>query len=181
MRWRELPAFLAGALFGVLLTEPRAAVRTLSASAVRGVEDGAPAAILMIGIGMLLNALTLPAVKEALAPLVAAIPLRSPAAYVLFFGLLSPLALYRGPLNPFGVGIGVYSIMFATGALPPLALLAAIMSVVQVQNVCDPTNTQNVWVANYAGVRVEEITRASLATMIVVCLCGLILGAWMFL
>lgn len=179
--WRELPAFLAGALFGVLLTEPRAAVRTLSASAVRGVEDGAPAAILMIGIGMLLNALTLPAVKEALAPLVAAIPLRSPAAYVLFFGLLSPLALYRGPLNPFGVGIGVYSIMFATGALPPLALLAAIMSVVQVQNVCDPTNTQNVWVANYAGVRVEEITRATLPTMIIVCLIGLVLGAAMFL
>lgn len=179
--WRELPAFLAGALFGVLLTEPRVAVRTLSAAAVRGVVDGAPAAILMIGIGMLLNALTLPVVREALTPLVATVPLRSPVAYVLFFGLLSPLALYRGPLNPFGVGIGVYSIMFAAGALPPLALLAAIMSVVQVQNVCDPTNTQNVWVANYAGVRVEEITRASLATMMLVCLCGLVLGALMFL
>jgi len=179
--WRELPAFIGGALFGVLTTAPRRAIRTLSAAAVRGVEDGAPAAILLVGIGMLLNALTLPAVRVALEPIITAVPLQSPISYVLFFGLLSPLALYRGPLNPFGVGIGVYSIMFAAGALPPLALLAAIMSVVQVQNVCDPTNTQNVWVANYAGIRVEEITRASLATMMIVAAGGLVLGAWMFL
>lgn len=179
--WRELPAFIGGALFGVLTTKPRAAIRTLTAAMVRGLEDGAPAAILMIGIGMLLNALTLPAVKDALAPIVTLAPLDSSVAYVLFFGLLSPLSLYRGPLNPFGVGIGIYSIMFAAGALPPLALLAAIMSVVQVQNVCDPTNTHNVWVANFTGVRVEEITRATLPTMMLVCTGGLLLGAWMFL
>jgi len=179
--WSELPAFLGGALFGVLTTVPRRAIRTLTASAVRGVEDGAPAAILLIGIGMLLNALTLPIVRSALEPIITAVPIRTPVSYVLFFGLLSPLALYRGPLNPFGVGIGVYSIMFAAGALPPLALLAAIMSVVQVQNVCDPTNTQNVWVANYTGVRVEEITRASLIPMMIVAVGGLVLGALMFL
>jgi hypothetical protein len=179
--WRELPAFIGGALFGVLTTRPRAAIRTLTAGMVRGVEDGAPAAILMIGIGMLLNALTLPAVKDALSPIVSMAPLHSGWAYVLFFGLLSPLALYRGPLNPFGVGIGVYSIMFATGALPALALLAAIMSVVQVQNVCDPTNTHNVWIANFTGIRVEELTRATLLPMMLICICGLLLGAWMFL
>jgi hypothetical protein len=94
---------------------------------------------------------------------------------------LSPLALYRGPLNLFGVGIGVYSIIFATGALPALALLAAIMSVVQVQNVCDPTNTHNVWVATFTGVPVAQITRATLATMMLVCFGGLLLGASMFL
>lgn len=179
--WSELPAFLGGALFGVLTTAPRRAIRTLSAAAVRGVEDGAPAAILLVGIGMLLNALTLPAVKVALAPVITLVPLGSPVSYVLFFGLLSPLALYRGPLNPFGVGIGVYSIMFGAGVLPPLALLAAIMSVVQVQTVCDPTNTHNVWVANYTGVRVEEITRASLLTMMAAAVGGLVIGAFMFL
>ena len=30
------------------------------------------------------------------------------------------------------------------------------MAVVQVQNVCDPTNTQNVWVANFTGVGVDR-------------------------
>ncbi len=181
LHWSELPSFLGGAFFGVLTTEPKLCIRRLAASAIRGVEDGAPAAILLIGIGMLLNALTLPAVQASLAPIVTAIPLRAPAVYILGFGLLSPLALYRGPLNPFGVGIGVYSIIYATGALPALALLAAIMSVVQVQNVCDPTNTHNVWVAGFTGVPVAEITRSTLVTMMAVCFGGLLLGARMFL
>jgi hypothetical protein len=55
------------------------------------------------------------------------------------------------------------------------------MSVVQVQNVCDPTNTHNVWIANFTGVRVEEITRATILTMMTVCIGGLLLGAFMFL
>ncbi len=179
--WRELPSFLAGALYGVVTTQPRRAVQTLVSSMLEGIGDAAPAAVLMAGIGMLLNALTLPAVREALAPLVAQLPVGSPLGFVLFFGLLSPLALYRGPLNPYGVGIGVYALLLASGVLPPLALLAAVMSVVQVQNVCDPTNTHNVWVATYSGVRVEELTTATLPAMMLVCLGGLVLGALMFL
>jgi H+/gluconate symporter-like permease len=179
--WREVPAFLAGALYGILWTRPRAIVQTLLSSMVKGVEDAAPAAILLVGIGMLLNALTLPAVRTALAPVVAQLPVQSPLGYVLFFTLLSPLALYRGPLNPYGVGVGVYSLMFTSGVLPAYALLAAIMSIVQVQNVCDPTNTHNVWVATYTGVRVEDISRATLPAMMLVCLVGLLLGAWWFL
>ncbi len=179
--WREVPAFLAGAIYGILLTRPRAIVQTLVSSMIRGVEDAAPAAILLVGIGMLLNALTLPAVRTALEPVVANLPVRSPASYVLFFTILSPLALYRGPLNAFGVGAGIFSLMLASGVLPAFGLLAAIMSIVQVQNVCDPTNTHNVWVATYTGVRVEDISLATLPAMMLVCLGGLLIGAWMFL
>lgn len=179
--WKEVPAFLGGALFGLLTTQPRRAIQNFTSSMVRGLEDGAPAAILMMGIGMLLVALKLPAVETALKPIVTALPFSSAWAYVAFFGLLSPLALYRGPLNVFGVGIGVYSLMFTLGILPPLALLAAVMSVTQVQNVCDPTNTHNVWIANFTGVRVEEITKETLLPMMIVCIGGLILGALLFL
>ncbi|MDX2030675.1 MAG: citrate transporter [Blastocatellia bacterium] len=175
------PAFLIGAILGVLLTRPRELVRQLSSAAVKGIEDVAPAVILMIGIGMLLNATTLPAVKASLSPVIGWIDLRSPVAYVLFFGLLSPLALYRGPLNPYGIGIGVYLIVRDLNLLPPLALLAAVMSVAQVQNVCDPTNTHNAWVSNYVGMRVEELTRETLLYKIAVCLIGLIVGAVWYL
>ncbi|HEY0656959.1 MAG TPA: hypothetical protein VGD05_00715, partial [Pyrinomonadaceae bacterium] len=176
-----IPAFIIGSLFGVLTTEPRNAIKNLSAAVVRGIEDGAPAAILMMGIGMLLNALSLPDVKAALEPMIRALPVQSALSYVLFFGLLSPLALYRGPLNVFGVGIGIFSIMFGAGILPALAILAAIMSIVQVQNVCDPTNTHNVWIANFTGVRVEELTKQTLLPMMIVCIIGLILAVFMFL
>jgi hypothetical protein len=175
-----IPAFIIGSLFGVLTTQPRAAIKNLSAAVVRGVEDGAPAAILMMGIGMLLNALSLPAVKAALEPMIRALPLGTAVSFVLFFGLLSPLALYRGPLNVFGVGIGIFSIMFGAEILPALALLAAIMSIVQVQNVCDPTNTHNVWIANFTGIRVEELTKQTLLPMMIVCLGGLMIAVALF-
>jgi hypothetical protein len=179
--WKEVPAFLGGALFALITTAPRRAIQTLTASLVRGIEDGAPAAILMMGIGMLLNALKLPAVENALQPIVTALPVQNWWGYILFFGLLSPLALYRGPFNLFGVGIGVYSLMFTLGILPSLALLAAMMSITQVQTVCDPTNTHSVWIANFTGVRVEDITKATLLPMMIVAVCGLILGAFLFL
>ncbi len=55
--WKEVPAFLGGAVFGLLTTQPRRAIQNFTSSLVRGLEDGAPAAILMMGIGMLLVAL----------------------------------------------------------------------------------------------------------------------------
>jgi hypothetical protein len=170
-----LVAFLIAALYGVLVTRPREIAATLSAAWIRGVEDVAPAVILMIGIGMLVVSAQTPSVQAAVAPVIGALAPRTPLAYVIVFGLLSPLALYRGPLNPYGVGIGVYSVLATLHVLPPVALVAAVMAVVQVQNVCDPTNTQNVWVANFTGVAVERITRLVLpyqvgvATLAVVC------------
>ena len=182
--WLGVPvvaAFLLGGILGVLITRPRELVRQLSSAVVRGVEDVAPAVVLMIGIGMLLNATTLPQVKASLGPLIGAVNFGSPLVYVLFFGLLSPLALYRGPLNPYGIGIGIYLLIRDLQVMPPLALLAAVMSVVQVQNTCDPTNTQNVWVANFVGMRVEELTRRTILFKMVVCLLGLVVGALIYL
>lgn len=182
-------AFSLSALYGIATAAPRRAVETFVAAAIRGVEDVAPAIVLFMGIGMLLVATGLPSVKAALAPLVSAIAPRSWLGYVVLFGILSPLSLYRGPLNPFGVGIAVYTVLAGLGVLPAVTLVAAIMAVVQVQNVCDPTNTQNVWVANFTGVRTLDITKATLpyqvavavvATLAVVAFGGALLGTQPF-
>jgi hypothetical protein len=156
------PAFALSAIFGVLVTRPKRAVQTLVAAAIRGVEDVAPAILLFIGIGMLLVATKQPEMARALAPLVAGGWARNPIAYVAVFGLASPLVLYRGPLNPFGVGIAIFTVLLASHTVAPVVLVAAVMAVVQVQNVCDPTNTSNVWVANFTGVPIATITRRTL-------------------
>jgi hypothetical protein len=180
-----IAGFALAAVYAVLVTRPRDAVKTLMAAWIRGIEDVAPATILMIGIGMLLVAANTPQVQAAVTPLVASVAPRTPLAYVVLFGLLSPLALYRGPLNPYGVGIGVYTVLATLHVLPAAALVAAVMAVVQVQNVCDPTNTQNVWVANFTGTGVERITRlllpwqvgvATLAALAVVVAGGALFG-----
>src|SRR5580700_3885601 len=157
-----VPAFIAAALFGVLVTQPSKAVPRLVAAAIRGVEDVAPAVLLFMGIGMLLVATQQPQLASALRPLVTGGWLRNPIAYVLLFGVGSPLVLYRGPLNPFGVGIAIFTVLLTAHVLPPVVLVAAIMAVVQVQNVCDPTNTANVWIANFTGVPIDVITKRTL-------------------
>ncbi len=169
-------AFAIAAIYGVLVTKPRSAVQTLIAAWIRGIEDVAPATILMIGIGMLFVASQTPEVRTAMEPVVASVAPHSALGYVVLFGLLSPLALYRGPLNPFGVGIGVYTVLASLHALPSVALVAAVMAVVQVQNVCDPTNTQNVWVANFTGVSVERITRFVLPWQVGVATAGALIA-----
>jgi hypothetical protein len=168
------PAFALSAIFGAVATKPRRAIGTLVSSAIRGVEDVAPAVILFMGIGMLLVAVKEPQFAAALHPLVASDWIANPLAYVIVFGVLSPLALYRGPLNPFGVGIAIFSVLLASHAVPPLVLVAAVMAVVQVQNVCDPTNTQNVWVANFTGVRIDAITKRTLPIQVPVAIAATI-------
>lgn len=179
--WKEVPSFLAGSLFGVLVTQPKRAIQNLVSSLIRGLEDGAPAAILMMGIGMLINALQLPAVKETIEPFIRMMPIGSPVSYVIFFAVFSPLALYRGPFNLFGLGAGFFAIIAAAGVLPAIAVLAAAMAMVQVQNVCDPTNTHNVWVANFVGVQVEDLTKSTFLTMFLICLGALVVGSLMFI
>ncbi len=162
LRIEAAPAFLVAALFGVVVTRPSEAVPRLVAAAIRGIEDVAPAVLLFMGIGMLLVATHEPQFAAALQPLVSGGWLRNPYAYVLLFGVASPLVLYRGPLNPFGVGIAIFTALLAAHVLPPVAIVAAIMAVVQVQNVCDPTNTANVWIANFTGVPIDVITKRTL-------------------
>ena len=160
-------AFAFSAIFGALVTRGTRTIETLIASAIRGVEDVAPAVLLFIGIGMLLAATRTPQFTAALAPLVQGWA-SNPFAYVAVFGVASPLVLYRGPLNPFGVGIAVFTVLLATHALPPVVLVAAVMAVVQVQNVCDPTNTANVWVANFTGTPIVTITRRTMPYQVAV-------------
>ena len=170
-------AFALAALYGVLVTRPRAAVQTLVASAIRGIEDVAPAVLLMMGIGMLLVATKNAHVRAALEPVVTLIAPHGAIGYIVLFGLASPLALFRGPLNPFGVGIAVYTVMSGLHIIEPLALVAAVMAVVQVQNVCDPTNTANVWVANATGVHVGEITKLTLPFQVAVATAACVMAA----
>lgn len=165
-------ALLLSAIYGAIAARPRAFVPTLVAAAIRGIEDVAPAIVLFLGIGMLAAATKEPQFAAALAPLAHSTLVRNPVFYVVLFGLLSPLALYRGPLNPFGVGIAVFVVLLASNTVPPVVLVAAIMAVVQVQNVCDPTNTANVWVANFTGTPIDEITKRTLPYQVAVATAG---------
>lgn len=153
-------ALTIGCLYGILTTKPREIVQTLTGAMVEGIRSVAPVLGLMIGIGMVVTALMSEPVKVAMHPLLASIVPHSPWTYVLFFGLFSPLALYRGPFNLYGLGAGIGAIL--TTLLTPHLVMGALMCTGMVQGVCDPTNTMNVWAAGFTRTDVNDILKSTL-------------------
>lgn len=153
-------ALTIGCLFGILTTRPRAIVQTMAGAITEGIRSVAPVLGLMIGIGMVVTVLMSDPVKAAMQPVLHSIVPHSPWSYVLFFGLLSPLALYRGPLNLYGLGAGIGGIL--TTLLAPALVMGALMSTGMVQGVCDPTNTMNVWAAGFTRTDVNDILKSTL-------------------
>ena len=173
LQWPPMPAFLAAILFGCLTTAPRRTVPNLTAATLEGLRDTAPVLALFMGIGMAKAAMTDPSATEIMGPLVKAISPSSPLGYIAFFTLLSPLTLYRGPFNLFGLGAGFMVLMGHSG-LPPLAVMAAFLTVGQVQSVCDPTNTANVWIAQFVRTTTDYFLRHTLLYIMVYVLVALI-------
>lgn len=153
-------AFTIGAAYGILTTRPREFANTLVSAIHEGIKNVAPVIGLMIGIGMAVTALMSDPVRAVMTPLLQGIAPRTPLAYVVFFGLLSPLAVYRGPLNLWGLGAGVGAIL--TAILPPHLVMGALMSTGMIQGVCDPTNTHNVWTGGFTNTDVNDILKRTL-------------------
>jgi hypothetical protein len=178
-----ITAMVIGIAYGIL-TAPRprqGRVQLLTRGAIDGIGAVAPAVALMLGIGMLIEAVTHPQVLGSLRPLLGALLPTTRLGYVLVFTALAPLALYRGPLNVWGMGFGLAKMMAAAPGLSPAAVMAALLSVGQIQGACDPTNTHNVWIANYVGVDVQRILRATIPYVWVAAALGLVIGALLFM
>jgi hypothetical protein len=178
-----ITAMVIGIAYG-LATAPRPAqgrIQLLVRSTVEGIGAVAPAVALMLGIGMLLEAVTHARVQQHIAPVLGQVLPSTGVGYVLVFTALAPLALYRGPLNLYGMGAGLAKMMAEVRGLGPSAVMAALMSVGQLQGACDPTNTHNVWIANYLGVDVQQILRRTILYVWSAAALGLVVGAVLFM
>ncbi|WP_230202436.1 transporter permease [Paenibacillus ihumii] len=173
-----VPAVIIGALVTILLTLPKRPIHVLSSALVEGIQDVAGAMALMIGIGILLNSVMAPQVASLISPLIESVLPSSPLMYIIFFTLLSPLAIYRGPLNVWGLGSGIAA-LFVTAGMTPVAAMLALRVVSNVQAVSDPTNSHNVWVADFTKSDINEILKKTLPWMMVAVLVSMIFGSFM--
>lgn len=162
LKWNAETALLVSIIVTVLITKPKESVQVLSSSVVEGIKDVAGVVGLMMGIGILLNGVSATQTSLLMQPIISAIVPSNPIVYVILFTILSPLALYRGPLNMYGLGSGLAKIMVSAGTLSASAVGMALRSTSVVQCVSDPTNTQNVIVADYANVDVNDILKSTL-------------------
>jgi len=178
-----ITAMVIGIAYGLIsCSRPsQGRIQLLTRSAIDGIGAVAPAVALMLGIGMLVQAVKHPSVLSNIQPLLTAVLPSTPLGYVVVFTALAPLALYRGPLNVWGMGFGLAKMMAAAPGLSGAAIMAALLSVGQLQGVSDPTNTHNVWIANYVGVDVQRILRVTLPYVWFAAFFGLLIGAALFM
>ncbi|MEE4176690.1 MAG: hypothetical protein V2I46_04200 [Bacteroides sp.] len=188
-----LAAFILAILYGYLITYKQNNINILLKSLIEGSSVVLPAVILMFGIGWILVSVRGPStitpeilmthysteiwpVRELMVPFVKQIVPNSGWQYVLIFTILAPLALYRGPLNVWGMGFGIASVLMAAG-MPSGAILGMLWSVGQLQGISDPTNLQNVWIANEMKIDVQKILYNTLPYSWAFALLGLLAAA----
>lgn len=151
--------FLIASLYAAILVRPSQAINLFTGALVDGIKDIAGVLFLFMGIGMLVTATTQPAAVEILNPLITTIMPSSFYGVLIFFTLLAPAALYRGPFNMYGMGSGIATILTNLHFLPATALYGIFSGVGYVQTIADPTNSHNTWLAGYAGVDTNAVMK----------------------
>lgn len=153
-KWDAIALLLIGIAWAIVFTIKGNWSRYMNMvvqSCYEGFKDGAPGASLMIGIGMLLNAMTAPTTQAAINPFMVAITPTTAIGLIVFVCILAPLGLYRGPFNLMGLGAGLAASMLAVGVLPVAALSAVFYAAYRWPSQSCPTSTQVVWASNYVG------------------------------
>ncbi len=173
-----VPAILIGIVCAVLLATPKNCIQLISGSFIEGLQDACGALALLIGIGMTLKTVLAPQVAAILQPIIVAMIPATPIMFILVFGLLSPLAIYRGPLNMFGLGSGIAALLAASGMNPIAAMLALRMDS-NLQAVCDPTNSHNVWVSDFTKTDVNDFTTKTILWLFIATFAGLALASFL--
>lgn len=151
--------FLISSFYAAILVKPSQAVNLFTGALVEGIKDVAGVLFLFMGIGMLVTATTQPAAVEILNPLITAIMPSSFYGVLVFFTILAPAALYRGPFNMYGMGSGIATILTSLNFLPATALYGIFSGVGYLQGIADPTNSHNTWLAGYAGIDTGTILK----------------------
>lgn len=182
LKFPVCPAFMVGIIWILVFTSKSfsKAMNLLVKTCYDGITDSGPAIILMIGIGILYLAVTHTMVKEVLNPFLVAVIPTSKLPYILFFSILAPLSLYRGPMNLFGLGSGIAALIIGLGTLPAMAVMGAFLAAERIQGCGDPTNTQNVWTANFCEVDVNAVTKRLLPYLWIIAVIGVVVSAVLY-
>ena len=151
--------FIFASFYAALLVRPSQAINLFMGSIVEGIRDLAGVIFLLMGIGMLVTAITQKAVVDILNPLFVAVMPNSFYGLLLLFTVFAPAALYRGPLNMYGMGTGIAAILTGLNLVPITALYGMFAGVTLLQNIADPTNSQNAWLSGFAGVDATDVMK----------------------
>lgn len=149
----------AATLWAIATTKPKRLLKDLPATFIEGSKMVLGPIAIFIGLGIFIKAVFHANTKHLFGPITDIIPTNKWALFGLF-AILSPLALYRGPLNRWGLGNAIFGLL--TPAIGGTVTTYAIWGTGVVQSVSDPANTANIWTAGYVGTSTTKIMVQSL-------------------
>ena len=154
--------------------------RVLNKAATVGITGAAQVIIQSVLCGVLTLVLGREEVTVHLQGIVSSVFPHSQMGFIIFFALLAPLALFRGPTNIWGVGATIATLLVTTGTLAPAQVMAAYISCERTQVICDPTNTHNIWLSGYVGSDTITLLMKVLPWAWIMSACGVLVAGFMF-
>ncbi len=166
LKWPMIPAFLLGIVFALLATRRgrslKSSVDLFHKTFYDAFPDIATIAALWIICGMLIVAGQLPQVQQALQPIFQPVLPKTPLQAAIFFAVLAPLAIYRGPFAVVGTGAALLSIMLQAQSLAIPYLYAVWRGPLCLQGSQDPTNSWTLWTVGFTKVTHKDFLRTAL-------------------
>jgi len=165
-KWPLIPAFLLAILFALASTQTgrsfRQTVDLFHKTFYDAFPDIATIAALWIVCGMLIIAGQLDAVKAVLNPVFSPVIPHTPLQAALFFAVLAPLAIYRGPFSVVGTGAALLAVMLNANFISPIFLYLVWLGPLCLQGSQDPTNSWTLWTIGYTKVSHAEFLKTAL-------------------
>jgi len=165
-KWPLIPAFLLAIVFALATTQGSRSLRDSVAIFHKAFYDAFPdiatIAALWIICGMLIVAGQLDAVKAVLNPVFSPFIPHSPFGAAVFFALLAPLAIYRGPFSVVGTGAALLAVMLNANYVSPIFLYLCWRGPLCLQGSQDPTNSWTLWTIGYTKVSHAEFLKTAL-------------------
>lgn len=180
LQWDVNTSLIIGIIYAILTTQWknkfRGVLDLVNKSTYDGFANVAVTVVLMMGIGMVLAAAKQEALLNPIQQLLTMVVPVSPLPVILLFGIAGPfLTMYRGPLNPWGLGAALIGILLTTSL--PLGLIVTLAWLYDYYvAVNDPTASQVTWACGYLQISVGKYTRGTFLINALVVLAGVILA-----
>ena len=149
-------------------------------ASIEGYQGCAQGVLSMICVGMLTSAIDCQQVMDTISGVLTYIVPKSQIVYILFFAILAPLALYRGPLNIWGIGAGLATVITTMGVLPANAVMCGFIGCERMQVICDPTNSHNIWLSNYVGTDTNTLLKRLFPYVWALCAIAAVVSGFMW-
>ncbi|MBE7722526.1 hypothetical protein [Lacrimispora indolis] len=184
-KWDVNTALIAGIIYAVLCTQWKVGFKgsldLINKAAFDGFANVSVTIVIMMGIGMVLAAAKQELLLAPIQALLTKVVPTSPLMIILVFGAIGPfLTMYRGPLNPWGLGAALIGILLGTGL--PIGLIVTLAWLYDYYvAVNDPTASQVTWACGYMQLGVGKYTRGTFLIDALFVLAGVILAVVFFM